>query len=578
MFDAIYRRHFLAGGAAAIAVPHSSRSAESSERLMDRLFLKEVRDDPLRATQLGISARGNAPWSTWTIRDDEWQSRAIQSAKRSIADVRRASDISPFDRQLFCYLQEERIERARWSGHDYIFYSTNLPPVAAMSALIEWQRITDQHDLNAYVQRVRELSLWIEADTEIMRQRAANGVIVPSFNFPIMEAACKRLIIQCAAPDSHPLVADMSAKSLAANLAPADIQRASRHLSRILSDDLRPAIARLRDELRYFARLAKFDHGVWALPDGAAYYASQIQTHTTLREDPSELHRYGLDEVARLRAELGSIGPTLDLGHGEDVILKALVSNQRFYLPNTDEGRRTYVERARQSVAIALSRASEMISLPLRAALEVREVDPISAPTAGRAFYVEPGAAGSPGIFFVNTYDMRANPAYQLEAVVHHEAVPGHHLQAAVQAGSHMPLYRRQLYIGAFAEGWGLYAEKMAEDFGLYTGPEARAGRIALELFRAARLVVDTGIHTKRWSLEVAVRYMNENTANARQDNVSEVQRYFNWPGQALAYKVGMREIERRRITQQRTEGKSFDLRRFHDGLLIEGSRPLFML
>ena len=170
-------------------------------------------------------------------------------------------------------------------------------------------------------------------------------------------------------------------------------------------------------------------------------------------------------------------------------------------------------------------------------------------------------------------------PAYQLEAVCYHEAIPGHHLQAAaaIELGDR-PLFRRQYYIGAFAEGWGLYAEKFPRELGFYADPIQDAGRLALELFRAVRIVVDTGIHRKRWSFDQALRFMNENTGNAPGDNISEVKRYFNWPAQALTYKVGMRHIEMLRARAQQALGNSFSLPDFHAAVLSSGSITLPML
>ena len=317
--------------------------------------------------------------------------------------------------------------------------------------------------------------------------------------------------------------------------------------------------------------------GMLNLPGGTACYAILAQEHTSLSIDPIQVHQRGLNELSRIQREMSELGPSA-LGSAD---FKQIQKRMRSKDPSLFFSTREEVEAAARA---ALSRASAAMPRFLehvpKTACVVKAIEPHAEKDSPAAYYREAALDGSrAGTYYVNTYAPETRPRFEAEALAFHESIPGHHVQIALaQELTNVPDFQRNLGVSAFVEGWGLYAEGLADELGLYSSPQARMGRLGMEAWRAARLVVDTGIHARGWSRQKAVQFLLDNTTDPPNDIENEVDRYIGWPGQALAYKLGELEILKLRALAQQRLGARFDLRRFHDAVLSQGALTLPLL
>jgi uncharacterized protein (DUF885 family) len=350
-------------------------------------------------------------------------------------------------------------------------------------------------------------------------------------------------------------------------------------VDRAIREGIRPAYARYRDFLhdQVLPRARDEAHsGISNVPDGAACYQRLIQVHTSLALPAQEIHRIGMEELSRIRGEIQALGKealgTDDLGE----IQRRLRKDASLDYKSRDE----IEAAARGALARSVAAEPRFLGHPPRTPVVVKRIDAFEEKDAPIAYYRSAAVDGSrPGTFYINTYAPTTRPRYETEALTFHESVPGHHIQqATAQELKGLPEFRKHLGVTAFVEGWGMYAERVADELGLYSGPLPRLGRASFEAWRACRLVVDTGMHALGWSRAQAIAFMEANTALTHENVVNEVDRYIAWPGQALAYKLGEREIRRLRADAQQRLGARFDLRAFHDVLLGGGAVSLPVL
>ena len=326
--------------------------------------------------------------------------------------------------------------------------------------------------------------------------------------------------------------------------------------------------------------LADSDAGVWRLPQGEAYYNARLQLSTTTDLTADQIHQIGLDEVARIQAEMEVIKAQVGFTGTLQDFFVFLKTDPRFQYPNTPEGKEQYLTDARGFIAQVMAAAPQWFSTLPKAALEVRAVEPFREATASIAFYNSPAPDGSrPGIYYVNLSDMTQVLKPQIEGISYHEGAPGHHFQIAyAQEIEGLPRFRRFGGYGAYAEGWGLYAEQLGKEMGFYQDPYSDFGRLSTELWRAVRLVTDTGLHAKRWSREQAMDYFRQNSLLSERDIEKEVERYITNPGQATSYKIGELKIEELRDRAKAALGDRFDIKDFHAVVMGSGSVPLDVL
>ncbi len=473
------------------------------------------------------------------------------------------------------------LEADRWRRHSY--------PVTHLSGVHTWvptflmtvHRIEDEATARSWLARLRNAATVFDQVLEVVQEQAELGVRPPAYCYPqIIEAIDNLTVGEPFGPgDPSPLLAHFDDKLAGVELDP-DTRAALRSEAvAALNEALGPAYARLRAHIEADASQA-VTQGAWGLPDGAEYYAFQLRMATTTELGPADIHALGLREVERIHDELRALMPALGVEGDLEELFAHLRTHEGYVEADDDAGRAAYLERARGYVAGIEAVVPQLFEHQSEAPLEVRRVEVWREASAGKAFYQSPSRDGArPGIFYANLANMGDMPTYQLEALVYHEGIPGHHLQNAVsQRLDDLPPFRRFGHYTAYGEGWGLYSERLPKEHGFYDDPASDAGRLAMELWRAARLVVDTGLHHERWTRQQAIEYLVTQTPNPAGDATKAIERYMVWPGQATAYMVGMLEILRLREHARTELGDAFDLRAFHGVVLGTGPVPLSVL
>jgi uncharacterized protein (DUF885 family) len=342
-----------------------------------------------------------------------------------------------------------------------------------------------------------------------------------------------------------------------------------------------PAYQKLIAYLEAQEKIATGDVGAWRFPDGRDFYEYALQRTTTTNLSPDEIHDLGLKEVARIHGEMREIMKRVKFKGDLQAFFKFVRTDTQFYLPQSDEGQAEYLKRATEIIDHMRGRLDELFLTKPKADVVVKAVEKFREKSAGKAFYQRPAPDGSrPGMFYVNLADMKSTPIYELEGLAYHEGIPGHHMQIAIaQELQGLPKFRTLgSHYTAYSEGWGLYTELIPKEMGLYQDAYSDFGRLALELWRAARLVVDTGLHHKRWTRQQAIDYLITNTPNAPEDCEEAINRYIVSPSQATAYKIGMLKILELREKAKKQLGAKFDIRQFHDVVLTNGPVPLDVL
>ncbi len=392
-----------------------------------------------------------------------------------------------------------------------------------------------------------------------------------------------KTIAQLASLESVPpaqwAIVDVARRPRPEGLSAADSVRFERELTEAVRDRVKPTYGRyhafLRDRVRPAARPQERP-GLAALPGGMDCYKNMIKVHTSLPRTPEELHALGESEIARIRAELSALGAKTMGTSDIPEIQKRLRNDPALHFASAGE----IEAKARESLARANAKIGDWFGILPTAPCEVKAMSALEAPQSTIAYYLQPATDGSrPGLYMINTYAPTTRPRYEAEALAFHEAVPGHHLQIAIaQELKGLPEFRKHSGTTAFAEGWGLYSERLSDEMDLYSGDTDRFGILSFEAWRASRLVVDTGIHALGWTRQQAIEYMTANTALAPNNIANEVDRYITWPGQAVAYKVGQLEILRLREDARKRLGARFDIKGFHDAVLSQGAVTLPVL
>lgn len=442
-------------------------------------------------------------------------------------------------------------------------------------------QIKSAEDVENYLSRLMLVKRKFNQELEGIKLREEKGIIPPAF-------VIERVLEEMTSFVNKPIEENILYSSLAKKMTESsDIstQQQTEFLAKAktnIADYVHPAYQALID---YFTKLktkATDDDGFWRLPNGEQAYASALQFFTTTDYSPQYIHEVGLKEVARIQSEIMAIleSQNYDVSNGFTFAIDALAAEESFYYEDSDEGRAQILKDYQtilDEIDVGLDSA---FRIRPKAGMEVVRIPEFKEKTAPGAYYQQPAIDGSrPGRFFANLYDIKATPKYSMRTLAYHEGIPGHHFQIAVAMELEgLPLFRMFSPFTAYVEGWALYSEYLAWEMGFQDDPFDNIGRLQAELFRAVRLVVDTGIHYKKWTREQAIDYMKANTGMAQTDVVSEIERYIVMPGQATSYKVGMMKILALREKAKIALGDKFDLRDFHDVVLKNGAVPLDIL
>lgn len=562
---------------AGLAGCQSLRPADPLPALYDQYFEAQLALRPTLATYLGDTRYDERFEDTASVAFD---AEALETEQRFLARVRavdpaalRGSDRISWD--LFVREREQALERARFPERLLPIDQMHNPALtfALLGSGAGPQPFRTPADYDRFLQRAEGFVSWVDSAIAAMREGMARGVVQP------------RVVVQKAIPQLRAMLVDDPEASLfwrpvaalPEDVSVTDRRRIETAWREAIAGRIVPAYRRLASFLETeYLPAARQSVGWSALPDGAAWYAFRVRASTSTALTPDEIHDIGLAEVARIRGEMDAVRRRVGFEGDLQDFFRHVQQDPQYFFERPEDLLEGYRDLKRRIDA----RLPELFSDFPKADYEVRAVEPFRAASAPGASYQAPSADGRrPGIFYVNTHDLRAQPRYGMETLSLHEAAPGHHFQVAIQQElESLPRFRRFNDYTVYAEGWALYAESLGPELGLFTDPMQWYGRLNDEMLRAMRLVVDTGLHARGWSREQAIAYMRANSSLADSDVVAEVERYIAWPAQALAYKVGQIRISALRARAQDRLGARFDLRAFHSQVLRDGALPMDVL
>jgi uncharacterized protein (DUF885 family) len=569
-------------------------SAES-ERLnawFEATFDAAVDRDPMRQTYLGIKDR----YSEWSDASEAFELQELELQRASVAEMKSSFNFDKLDDQakLSWRLAEYELERAEaafpFRSHSYTFNQMFGVQSGIPAFLINQHKVATASDAEAYISRLNGVPAYLGQHVENSKASAAQGILPPAFVFEYVLADARGVITGYPftgtgdGTDDSPLMGDIRDKitALSANgsITEEDAADLLARATDALKASVGPAYEAAITELTRQQAAATKDDGAWKLPDGGDYYNMRLAQMTTTDLTADEIHQIGLNEVARIHGEMQAIMTQVGFEGSLAEFFEFMRTDPRFYKPETPEGRAEYLAEAEAAIETMKGDLPKLFNRFPKADMIVKAVEPFREKSAGKAFYSRPAPDGSrPGVYYANLYSMADMPTYQLEALAFHEGIPGHHMQIAIaQELEGIPSFRKYGGYTAYSEGWGLYSELVPKELGYYSDPYSDFGRLAMEIWRAARLVVDTGLHSKKWTREQAIQYLMENTPNPQGDCEKAIERYIVMPGQATAYKIGMLKIVELRERARAQLGDQFDIREFHDIVLRNGAVPLAVL
>jgi uncharacterized protein (DUF885 family) len=548
--------------------------AQNSElhALFESSWEEDMKENPLSAMYYGDRRF-----------DREWPEESAAARKR-----REASDADKLARL-------QRVDRASLSAQDRLNYDLfeweyrsrlgaipfktwlyDIQPgggIQTLSESVELLSFEKVQDYENWIARLQTIDRYLAQYTEMLeigiREKRTQPRVIMARVAPAIAANVTKTA------EENPFYAPF--KTIADSIPAAERTRLQASAKQAIEKMVIPAHQRFEKFFRErYLPACRETVGIWDTPDGDAFYRERVKYHTTTELTPEEIHAIGLQEVARIRGEMDEVIRKVGFKGSFAEFVNFLRTDPQFYYKTPDELFRAYVVTAK---LIEPELVKLFGKLP-RTPYGVRVIPMTSAPTTTTAYYMGPSTDGTrPGYYYVNLYRPEVRPKYEMEVLTVHEAVPGHHLQISLaQEQADLPTFRRNAGTTAFVEGWGLYSESLGEDLGLYKDPYSKFGQLTYDMWRAVRLVVDTGIHYKHWTRQQAIDYFKANAAKTEADIINEIDRYISWPGQALAYKIGQRRILELRKLAQTTLGPRFDIRAFHDVVLSNGAVPLATL
>lgn len=493
----------------------------------------------------------------------------------------KLDDAAKLNKKLFAYQLEQYLSAAQYRFHNYPVDQLYGWHGTLMNFMTTSHALTTPTEADHYVARLRRVSEQYDGLKQQLAVRERAGIIPPTFIIDkvlnqiddlITEDAKEQVLFTTFGPRLE------SIEGIDADTRTALLEDAAHVIER----EVLPALTDLKAYMTALREKSNNDAGAWKHPDGAAFYKTQLEAYTTTDLTAEEIHQIGLKKVAEVQGEMKKIlaAEGYDVSGDFSKLINGFAEEDRHYYPDTDEGRAQIIKDYTAMIEEIDAGIAAKFNLKPKALVEVHRVPTYIEQGAPGGYYSRPAADGSrPGRFYANLYDIKATPKFGMRALAYHEAVPGHHYQIALQQEQEsLPLFRKFGGYGAYIEGWALYSEHVAFEMGFQKTPFDKIGAYQSQLYRAVRLVVDTGIHQKRWTREQAIDYMASNTGMAMSDVVTEIERYIVWPGQATGYMIGQLEILRMRDKAKEALGEKFDVRDFHDVVLQTGAVPLTIL
>lgn len=572
-------------------IAHKAESeSEKANALFESIFMENVMASPISQTHLGIKT----DYDKWDEMGDDADDAALARTKKHLAQLKQINASKLTGQTLLSYqLLTQRLEQGikddKWRHHSYPVNQMYGGHSQIASFLINQHQIGSIDDAKAYISRLQGVPKRLSQLQDALEVRETKGIIAPKFVFPYVITDSRNIITGVPftansdngdKPQDSALWADFKRKVSSLEISNSDKESLLRDAKTALVNDVKPAYDKLIAYMTQLETKADTRDGAWKFPQGDTYYNNALARTTTTDMTANDIHQLGLSEVARIHSEMRDIMKKVNYEGTLQQFFKFMREDDQFYYANDDEGRQAYLAEATALIDTMSSRLDEVFKIKPKAPMIVKQVEAFREKSAGKAFYNNPSPDGSrPGTYYANLYDMKAMPKYQMEALAYHEGTPGHHMQIAIaQELESVPKFRKFGGYTAYIEGWGLYSEYFPKEMGMYSDPYSDFGRLAMELWRACRLVVDTGIHAKKWTREESIEYYVSNTPNAKSDAVKMVERHIVMPSQATAYKVGMIKLLALRDKAQQALGDKFDIRDFHTIVLKNGPVPLDVL
>lgn len=575
------------------AAQGEQKSLSESERLnqwFEQKFEEQLQMSPLYLTYLGRKEH-YAEVDDFSLAEQDkqlaWLGETVKELKNSF-DYSKLNDEAKVSYDIWVYQYNQQVEGREFRNNSYVFTQMGGWQSRIPQFLINFHKVDDLSDMQAYIERIEGFSNGLTTLLSQAKENAAKGVRAPRFAYEGVIKQAKNLVQGApfeAGKKDVALWSDgkakieklLSEKKIDQGKADQLKQQLEERLQSKFFPAYQSLITWFENDLDNTDELAK---GVSSQPNGEAYYNYRLKTSTTTSLTADEIHQIGLDEVERITKEMDDIRKSVNFDGDLKAFFEYVKTDPKFYYPNTDEGRQGYIKDTEAFYDIIEKQLPKFFGLLPKAGLVVKRVEAFRERPGAAAHYNSGTADGKrPGIYYLHLSDMTAMPKPELESVAYHEGMPGHHMQISIaQELTSVPLFRTQAGFGAYSEGWGLYSELLAKEMGGYQDPYSDLGRLTNEIWRAVRLVVDTGIHAKGWSEQQAIDYFKEKVPTSETTIISEVRRYMVWPGQATSYKIGMLKIQELRARAEKQLGDKFDIRGFHDTILGGGAMPLDIL
>ena len=568
---------------AQVSALNSSESARLATYFAD-MFEQDLKRSPQTQSYLGYKW----DYGKWDKIDE-----ATNDETRAIRE-QRLQDLQGFDESKLSELEslsltiakvdlQRKLENDKFRHHTYIMHQFGAVHTMVPSFLINIHKVESQQDAQHYVSRLQGTEQLFKQTIDQLKLREELGVFPPRWSYDQMLQASHNVISGSPFVESDKastIWQDFQTKVEKLDIAAEQKAELVAQGKKALLETVKPAYELLIAELEKQRELTPAGDGVWRLPDADAWYANRLAWFTTTELNADEVHNIGLQNVERIHTAMRGIMQQVKFDGTLPEFFEFMRNSEQFYYPNTDEGKAAYLLEAKALIDVMEAKLPEYFGLLPKAPMVVKRVEAFREKSAGKAFYQSPAKDGSrPGTYYANLYNTKDMPTYQMEALAYHEGIPGHHMQRAIaQELEGIPEFQKYASFTAYTEGWGLYSEELAKDMGFYSDPYSDFGRLAMELWRACRLVVDTGIHAKQWSREQAIEYLVANTPNPENDSVKAIERYIAMPGQATAYMIGKLKIMELREFAKNALGDKFDIRDFHDQVLKNGPLPLNLL
>ncbi|WP_103071404.1 DUF885 domain-containing protein [Aquimarina sediminis] len=549
-------------------------------------FKEEVSRSPMTQTYLGIKTEDYGKWddisSKREAEDLELAKERLAYLKDSV-DISKLNDATALSYKLMKQDLENEIEDFQYRFYDYPVNQMHGMQAEIPAFMINMHRIENKSDAEAYISRLNGMKDMFAQAIENMKIREKNGILPPKFVFAKVLDDSRNIITGRPFDKSNKestLLGDFKGKIEKLELSDEERKGLEANAEKGLVEGVKPAFENLITLLEEQQQRATTEDGAWKFPKGDKFYNNALKRTTTTNMTAEQIHELGLKEVERIHNEMRDIMKQVKYDGTLQDFFTYMKEDKKFYFENDDEGRAAYLKQAVGLIDTMRSKLDELFITKPKADIIVKAVEPFREKSAGKAFYQMGSPDGErPGTYYANLYDMEAMPIYQMEALAYHEGIPGHHMQISIaQELENIPKFRKFGGYTAYVEGWGLYNEFLPKEIGMYSDPYSDFGRLAMELWRACRLVVDTGIHNKKWTREQGIKYYTDNTPNAESDAIKMVERHIVMPSQATAYKIGMNKILELRENAKKVLGEQFDIREFHDVVLTNGAVPLTIL